>query len=213
MPLRVKLENWSLVRFVLLSIHVCLLCLLSDKGVVKIEKKPTTDDEKKEEWKVPDGIQRDAPWWSDEDPTLDVCSKPLPSDAMTCSDKQARWHYNRFTGKCERFIGCPTNGNNFARKRYCKEQCRYKYIKKVESKSLSIVEDKVCFESLPSNAYTCIDKTKRWHYNAQTGKCEKFYGCASQGNNFSKKVACKSKCLQKRTHPSFYRGNLLSNQT
>lgn len=160
---------------------------------------------------VTDGIQGDDPWWINVGDTGDVCQKPLPTDAMACSERRKRWHYNRMTGKCELFYGCPTHGNNFARKRYCKEQCRYPLMKPAGAKATSGSEDKVCFNSLPDTAFTCSNsrKSKRWHYNAKTGRCEKFFGCPTSGNNFAKKVACKSKCQHNRRYTRFFEGKNL----
>ena len=181
--------------------------IFSERNVVHTVKKPTKEDKASTDTPL-ERVQHDEPWWSHADVMGDVCAKSLPDDAITCSEKRKRWHYNALTGKCERFLGCPTHGNNFARKRYCKEQCRYRYMNPSEIKAASIEEDKVCFEPLPSSASTCGNKTKRWHYNAQTGKCEKFHGCASHGNNFSKKVACKAKCLRKKTYTNFLKGKM-----
>ncbi|KAL3874249.1 hypothetical protein ACJMK2_037291 [Sinanodonta woodiana] len=54
----------------------------------------------------------------------DICSLPLSEDATNCVKKRRRWYYSPMTGKCVRFLGCDTQGNNFSRKIYCKQVCR-----------------------------------------------------------------------------------------
>lgn len=189
------------------------LLSVAERPVIHAEKKPGRDrkPERPSGTKVTDGIQGDGPWWINVGDTEDLCSKPLPTDAVACKDLRKRWHYNRMTGKCELFYGCPTHGNNFARKRYCKEQCRYPLMKPTGAKATSGSEDKVCFNSLPDKAFTCSNagKSKRWHYNAKTGRCEKFFGCPTSGNNFAKKVACKSKCQHNGRYTRFSEGKNL----
>jgi len=142
-----------------------------------------------------------------DDPLIgDVCTKPFPVDAHMCANPRPRWHFNSRTGKCERFNGCPTRGNNFARKYYCKIQCRYSHLGLDTGKHLLSPDDEFCSQRLPDSAFTCQTKTKRWFYSVESGRCEKFIGCKTAGNNFSRKVSCKTKCLKKRPFSSILQG-------
>ncbi|XP_060564787.1 BPTI/Kunitz domain-containing protein 4-like [Ruditapes philippinarum] len=132
---------------------------------------------------------------------VDVCSQALPMAAVDCKHKRRRWYFNPMTGKCDRFLGCVTSGNNFGRKLYCKEQCRFPFMKRKNAqkafKSAEVAQNPDCELSLSVDAYKCENKTKRWHFNSKTNKCEKFTGCKTNGNNFSRKSSCKSSCLAK----------------
>ncbi|XP_045175857.2 uncharacterized protein LOC123536595 [Mercenaria mercenaria] len=151
-------------------------------------------------------VQQDDPdlWWSKNSGSdADVCSQALPTAAVDCTHKRRRWYFNPMTGKCERFFGCVTSGNNFARKLYCKEQCRFPFIKQrnaLRASKVTKVQNVDCSLPLSAEAYKCENKTKRWHFNSKTKMCQKFTGCKTTGNNFSKKSFCKSSCLAKKKH-------------
>lgn len=195
-----------------------LLCLQGTKCVVVMPKScewepcsptPTCQEEAIVEVRPKDGR---TPYWKDlsklalgDDPALwwdaksdvDVCSQPLPEVAVRCKRKRRRWYYSPMTGQCVRFMGCDTPGNNFGRKYYCKSKCRTKVLSEAQKKALENSPD-VCFDSIPEQSMKCISKKRRWFFNARTGKCEKFMGCESAGNNFSRKLFCKTKCNRRR---------------
>ena len=149
---------------------------------------------------------------------VDVCSQALPVEAVDCKHKRRRWYFNPMTGKCDRFMGCVTSGNNFERKIYCKEQCRFPFIRRkntLKASKLAEVQNPDCALPLSVDAYKCESKTKRWHFNLKTNKCEKFMGCKTSGNNFPRKSSCKSSCLAKKNRLFNMKGNylLLNNVT
>ena len=96
------------------------------------------------------------------------------------------------SGKCQRFMGCDTTGNNFSRKRFCKSKCRRHIVHPAELRAMK-TDDSSCYQPLQMDM-TCKQLKRQWFYNDKTGKCEKFTGCESQGNNFARKVFCKTKC-------------------
>ncbi|KAL4238518.1 hypothetical protein ACF0H5_003226 [Mactra antiquata] len=164
----------------------------------------TKDDHRQLNWPdVSENVQRDDPkllWPIGNDDNL--CSQPLPMAAVDCRHKRRRWHFNSLTGKCERFLGCDTfeKGNNFARKRFCKEECRYAYIEKRDRlRSMMKTENAPsdCNLNLSEEAFLCSDPTKRWYFNSRTQRCERFIGCNTTGNNFLRKSDCKSTCMAK----------------
>ncbi|KAH3854349.1 uncharacterized protein LOC127870748 [Dreissena polymorpha] len=144
---------------------------------------------------VPAGsFQQDDPF------SKDICTQNLPTEAVACSNQRRRWTFNQMTGKCVKFMGCPTSGNNFARKFYCKNQCRYHRLgitPPIHSK-----DEELCSQPLTEAAFNCEHTSKRWFYSMRTGLCEKFMGCKTTGNNFSRKIFCKSKCIKKRAYSS-----------
>lgn len=149
-------------------------------------------------------IQQDDPdqWWNSGS-DVDKCAQSLPMAAVDCKHKRRRWYFNPMTGKCERFMGCVTAGNNFGRKIFCKEQCRYPYIQQREARRASKkqeLQNTGCSLALNEKAYDCQNKTKRWYFNSKTKSCEKFFGCKTTGNNFSRKSFCKSACLARNKH-------------
>ena len=126
-----------------------------------------------------------------------MCSQPLPEAAVMCKRKRRRWYYSPMTGHCVRFLGCETPGNNFGRKIFCKSKCRTNVLPESQRKALEN-NSQVCFESIPETALNCSERKRRWFYNAKTGKCEKFWGCESKGNNFTRKLYCKTKCRRRK---------------
>ena len=143
-------------------------------------------------------LQGDDPalWW-ESNIDVNICSQPLPEAAVTCKRKRRRWYYSPMTGQCVRFMGCETDGNNFGRKYYCKSKCRTKTLSESQRKALENSPE-VCNDRLPETAVKCTMKKRRWFYNVRNGKCEKFMGCESGGNNFSRKLYCKTKCRRRR---------------
>lgn len=191
-----------------------LRCLQGTKCVVVMPKNcewelcsptPTCQEEKIVHVQPKNG---DTPYWKGlsqlvqgDDPHLwtgiDVCAQPLPDAAVTCKRKRRRWYYSPMTGQCVRFLGCDTPGNNFARKYSCKSKCRTNILTEEQRKHLEN-NTQVCHESFPEKGKNCNLKRRRWFYNTKTGKCEKVMGCKSEGNNFSRKLFCKTKCKSKR---------------
>lgn len=54
--------------------------------------------------------------------------------------------------------------------------------------------DEIC--KLPKKLGTCNKAKKRYYFNQQTGKCEKFEygGCDKNKNNFKKRKHCEKAC-------------------
>uniref|UniRef100_A0A0K8R6N6 Putative salivary kunitz domain protein n=1 Tax=Ixodes ricinus TaxID=34613 RepID=A0A0K8R6N6_IXORI len=75
---------------------------------------------------------------------------------------------------------CPTHGNAFYTFRQCYQRCG------------RFVEDKC---KLPiQNMSFCTQFEYRYGYNTKTEKCEKFWGCEDDGNNFHTAKACWETC-------------------
>ncbi|XP_046371089.2 BPTI/Kunitz domain-containing protein 4-like [Haliotis rufescens] len=59
----------------------------------------------------------------------------------------------------------------------------------------------LCLLPLTEEAKDCKKMRKRWYFDPETGKCRKFRGCKTGGNNFGRKKRCKRKCIRKRRSP------------
>lgn len=165
-----------------------------------VEEPSVVQTQKKEDyirhWHDFPSLQRDAPLRNTKNDD-DICSQSLPMAAVDCTHKRKRWYFNPMTGKCDRFMGCVTSGNNFERKIYCKEQCRYPYLRHkaaLRRSSRPNLDNVDCSLPLSDDAFNCDQPSKRWFFNSRTKKCEKFIGCETTGNNFSQRSFCKSSC-------------------
>lgn len=53
----------------------------------------------------------------------DTCRQPLSHDVFNCPKRTRRYMFDVTKGRCVRFWGCRKPGNNFDKKRTCKETC------------------------------------------------------------------------------------------
>ena len=180
----------------MLNIFFFSFCL-PEESLVEIKHKDSQTTHWKDLSTLAFGDDPDLWWKSKTD--VDICSQPLPEAAVTCKHKRRRrrWYYSPMTGHCIRFLGCETPGNNFEKKTFCKSKCRTNVLSKAQRKALQN-NSEVCYDSPPESAKKCTVKKRRWFYNARTGKCEKFMGCGSRGNIFSRRLFCKITCKRRR---------------
>lgn len=60
-------------------------------------------------------------------------------------------------------------------------------------------KDKKCLLPVEDVTAVCFEKLRRrWVYDANTNKCIKIRGCPRPGNNFQKRLECKSQCVRRR---------------
>ena len=104
-----------------------------------------------------------------------------------------RWRYNTYTCRCEMFKwdGCG-NANNFLTKESCEASCGCYDCKGSNPKPPTTTTN--CL--LPKESGPCKAAIKRFYYNPQKQKCQKFFwgGCQPNGNNFVSKKICKKTC-------------------
>ncbi|XP_075555420.1 proteoglycan-like sulfated glycoprotein papilin isoform X2 [Dermacentor variabilis] len=114
----------------------------------------------------------------------DICA--LPKEEGPCRAAILHWHYNMAAGRCEQFYygGCEGNANRFESRRDCERAC------------LSIGSRNICL--LPQEAGNCVEFRERWFYNAEEGRCHRFYygGCDGNENNFASHLECEQTCGQ-----------------
>ncbi|XP_070377335.1 papilin [Dermacentor albipictus] len=114
----------------------------------------------------------------------DICA--LPKEEGPCRAAILHWHYNMAAGRCEQFYygGCEGNANRFESHRDCERAC------------LSVGSRNICL--LPQEAGNCVEFRERWFYNAEEGRCHRFYygGCDGNGNNFGSHLECEHTCGQ-----------------
>ncbi|CAH1790927.1 unnamed protein product [Owenia fusiformis] len=119
-----------------------------------------------------------------------VCKMPRDI-TFKCNQKFNRWYYDKKTRKCKKFYGCPSEGNNFARKRDCKKMCknnksskRRKAIKWQRKKMLLDAEFHWYKHNCPTDSVMvncstdpCIDCTNRRIKCVQVncGECKALY--------------------------------------
>ncbi|XP_077521556.1 proteoglycan-like sulfated glycoprotein papilin isoform X3 [Amblyomma americanum] len=112
----------------------------------------------------------------------DVCA--LPKQEGPCRAAIVHWYYNMAAGRCEQFYygGCEGNANRFESRRDCERAC------------LSPGGRNICV--LPQEAGNCVDFRERWYYNAEEGRCHRFYygGCDGNENNFASHLECEQAC-------------------
>ncbi|XP_077535962.1 uncharacterized protein LOC144148277 [Haemaphysalis longicornis] len=114
----------------------------------------------------------------------DVCAQP--KEEGPCRGAIVHWYYNMAAGRCEQFYygGCQGNANRFETRRECERAC------------ISSGGRNVCM--LPQEAGNCVEFRERWYYNAEEGRCHRFYygGCDGNANNFGSRLECEQVCRQ-----------------
>ncbi|KAL1418936.1 hypothetical protein MTO96_005477 [Rhipicephalus appendiculatus] len=113
----------------------------------------------------------------------DICA--LPKEEGPCRAAILHWHYNMAAGRCEQFYygGCQGNANRFESRFDCERACL-------------ATGRNICL--LPQEAGNCVEFRERWYYNAEEGRCHRFYygGCDGNENNFASHLECEQMCRQ-----------------
>lgn len=126
----------------------------------------------------------------------DTCRQPLSHDVFNCPKRTRRYMFDVTKGRCVRFWGCRKPGNNFDKKRTCKETCITAY--KGKSRK-SRPRNENCLLPVENVHVVCFGKLRRrWVYDVMKNKCVKIKGCPRPGNNFQKRLECKSQCVRRR---------------
>ncbi|KRZ12822.1 Papilin [Trichinella zimbabwensis] len=118
--------------------------------------------------------------------SLNRCFHPL--DAGTCGKNIQRWYYDDVEEKCKPFVytGCGGNGNNFATKEDCNQNC--------PTETTTQMPRNPCMH--PKDPGPCNEHHQRWFFDSASQSCQQFIygGCGGNGNNFKSHSMCTAKC-------------------
>ncbi|KRY57082.1 Papilin, partial [Trichinella britovi] len=118
--------------------------------------------------------------------SLNRCFHPL--DAGTCGKNIQRWYYDDVEEKCKSFAytGCGGNGNNFATREDCDQNC--------PTETTTQMPRNPCLH--PKDPGTCNEHHQRWFFDNASQSCQQFTygGCGGNGNNFKSHSMCMAKC-------------------
>ncbi|GFR11582.1 papilin [Trichonephila clavata] len=121
-------------------------------------------------------------WDSDDS---NVCD--LPAETGRCRGFFPRYHFDKSTGECKRFVygGCGGNGNNFKTEEDCQNQC---------GNQAAALDSQDCDKAPDSGV--CDAYMPRYYYDEITATCKKFIygGCGGNRNNFRTEEDCYNTC-------------------
>jgi hypothetical protein len=114
-----------------------------------------------------------------------VCE--LPVEKGMCLGYFPRYHFDKETGTCKKFIygGCQGNGNNFRTAKECRERC-----------GASSQQSNVGTCDLEPETGLCRGYFPRFYFDRTTGTCKRFIygGCGGNLNNFNTVEECQETC-------------------
>ncbi|XP_041719044.1 collagen alpha-3(VI) chain isoform X2 [Coregonus clupeaformis] len=132
----------------------------------------------------------------------DPCSLDF-DPGMACKNHQAKWFFDRKNGICTQFWygGCEGNGNRFETEAQCLKRClrsepQLQVEQQLETEILPAPATGVEICQLPKEEGACAKFVLKWHYDALSKSCTRFWygGCGGNQNRFETHEECEKAC-------------------
>uniref|UniRef100_A0A674BAB3 Collagen type VI alpha 3 chain n=1 Tax=Salmo trutta TaxID=8032 RepID=A0A674BAB3_SALTR len=131
----------------------------------------------------------------------DPCSLDF-DPGLACKNHQAKWFFDRKNGICTQFWygGCEGNGNRFETEAQCLKRCMRSAdvnMKAFPPKPTCLaVLTRVEICQLPKEEGACAKFVLKWHYDALSKSCTRFWygGCGGNQNRFGTQEECEKAC-------------------